>query len=347
MKPKDSPTVLDAERVRLPTHQKKLTYQPMLWNGTIRKVNPPEKLKPCKQDIRRARVKKYCTHYREKGVEVADIKKLDEDQTYRYMLVDEKHKTVYCEVPKSACTSWKTFMANITGKVEPKDQKTLYIRVHETSFHRKIGFRYLNSYTPAERKYILRTYFKFLVVRNPYTRLLSAYNSKLKGVSYQSMWFHNHMGKYIVNRCRNHGKIVENVKGDGVSFKELAEMLSNPNDDHFLRYDGHFWKMHASCYPCLVDYDYIAKVETMECDSEEIIKKLVPTGDIHLPFLNKNGKNLHERHNVHEAYNTLPDALLTNLSAIYTEDMEVFGYEFDDDRNYNCNSAGSGQPHCC
>ena len=347
MKPKDSSKVLDTERVRLPTHQKRQTYQPMLWNSTIAKVNPPEKLKPCNQDIRKARVKKYCAHYREKGVGVADKKKLDENRTFRMMFVDEKHKAVYCEVPKSACTSWKTFMANITGKVEPKDQKRLYQLVHDTKYHPKIGIKHLDSYTPAERKYILRTYYKFLVVRNPYTRLLSAYNNKFKGEAVQSSWYHEHVGTYIVNRYRNHGKTVEKVKGDDVSFKELVEMISNPNDHNPHRYDDHFWRVQDSCYPCLVDYDYIAKVETMEHDSEVIIKKLVPTVDLHLPFLNKNDENLHKRDFVHAAYNTLPDALLTNLSAIYAEDMEVFGYEFDSDKNYNCNSAESGQPQCC
>ena len=263
------------------------------------------------------------------------------------MLVDEKHKAVYCVVPKSACTSWKAFILNITGKVEPKDQERLYGLAHILDYHEKIGLRYLHSYTPARRENILRMYFKFLVVRNPYTRLLSAYDNKFKGSLGESSWYHEHMGKYIVNKYRNHGKIVEQVKGDDVSFKELVEMLSNPNEQNNNRYDTHFWKMHASCYPCLVDYDYIAKVETMEYDSEVIIKKLVPTEDLHLPFLNKNNKDRHERDYVHAAYSTLPDALLTNLSAIYTTDMEVFGYEFDGDRNFNCNSAGNGQPQCC
>ena len=77
MKPTDSPTVLDTERTRLPTHhEKNQTYQPTLWNRKIPQVNPPEKLKPCNQDIRRARVKKYCAHYREEGVPIADIKNL-------------------------------------------------------------------------------------------------------------------------------------------------------------------------------------------------------------------------------------------------------------------------------
>ena len=348
MKPKDSATVLDTEHARLPTHhEKKQTYQPTLWNRTVPKVNPHEKLKPCNQDIRRARVKKYCAHYREEAVQIADIKKLDESKTYRDMLVDEKHKAVYCVVPKSACTSRKAFILNITGKVEPKDQERLHDLAHNLEYYANIGLRYLDSYTPAEREYILRTYFKFLVVRNPYTRLLSAYDNKFKGASAQSSWYHEHMGEYIVNEYRNHGKTVENVKGDDVSFKELVEMLSNPNEHSDQRYDPHFWNMHASCYPCLVDYDYIAKVETMEYDSDVIIKKLVPKVDIHLPFLNKNNKNLHERDYVHAAYSTLPDALLTNLSAVYYKDMEVFGYEFDGDRNFNCNSAGSGEPQCC
>ena len=321
-------------------------YRPPLWSRNSPAVNTTKGTVHCTQTVRQKRIKDACDIYTKSQLPIANKKRIDEAFIYRFMLVDEKHKTMYCEVPKAACTSWKVFLANITGKVQDKDQKRLHQLVHDTEYHPKIGFRYLNTYSAKERKHILRTYFKFLVVRNPYTRFLSAYENKFKGENVQAAWYHQHMGKDIIKKYRK-GVDMKKIKGDEVTFEELARVIGNPHEHMAQRYDGHFWKQHASCYPCIIDYDYIGKVETMEEDSAEIISRIVPSMDLHLPFLNKNKNSAHERKYVHDAYSQLPDDVITALSAIYAEDAETFGYTMDGNHHINCNSAAEGEEQCC
>ena len=88
----------------------------------------------------------------------------------------EDLKLVFCYIPKVSCTTWKGVfyqaLHNGTGrKVYP---------------HRKSLWSFLIDYPPAERKRILDTYYKAMFVREPFSRLLSAYRDKVTG---RGGWF--------------------------------------------------------------------------------------------------------------------------------------------------------------
>ena len=51
--------------------------------------------------------------------------------------------------------------------------------VHDKDLLYSLGVRTLANYTRAQARFRLRTYYKFVTVRNPYNRLYSAYVDKL------------------------------------------------------------------------------------------------------------------------------------------------------------------------
>ena len=90
-----------------------------------------------------------------------------------YLYISLPSQIIYCSIPKTGCTNWKkTLVRSNTGKqVERKN-------VHKENFMNSYGLIRLNTFSPEEISKRLNTYFKFLVVRHPLERLLSAFRSK-------------------------------------------------------------------------------------------------------------------------------------------------------------------------
>ena len=86
--------------------------------------------------------------------------------------VSDELQYVYCNSPKVATTSWLLAFLRLTGK------KLSTIRdVHNTEQTAQILKRAVH-YTPEQRQTILKKYYKFMFVREPLERLISAYRDK-------------------------------------------------------------------------------------------------------------------------------------------------------------------------
>ena len=88
---------------------------------------------------------------------------------------------LYCAIPKAASTTWKTLFAVATQ--HPLTSSMSEHQVENGQFMRRIGLRFLSSYSSDEVTERLATYRKLLVVRHPLTRLVSAYDDKIARVN--------------------------------------------------------------------------------------------------------------------------------------------------------------------
>ena len=76
------------------------------------------------------------------------------------IIVNEKFKILFCYIPKIACTQWKTVMVRAQlNRSEP----AYWI-------HDERNFKFLSSYPQDKAERMLRTYFKFVFVREPFER---------------------------------------------------------------------------------------------------------------------------------------------------------------------------------
>jgi len=124
------------------------------------------------------------------------------DQIFaRSLLFDAERRLVYCAVPKVASSSIKTAMALATGKVD--DSRP--ISVHDSSYMAGLGLTSLDhrlatgdNNTWHELVQQLRQMRKFIVVRHPLQRVVSAYRDKFERVNRWNQYFHNKYGKLIV-----------------------------------------------------------------------------------------------------------------------------------------------------
>ena len=122
----------------------------------------------------------------------------------RSLLFDTERRVVYCAVPKVASSTLKMAMALMTGRVD----ETRPINVHDSSYMARVGLTSLhrrlatrdNGTWSTELGRKLERLRKFIVVRHPLQRVVSAYRDKFERVNRWNQYFHNKYGKPIVFR---------------------------------------------------------------------------------------------------------------------------------------------------
>lgn len=237
-------------------------------------------------------------------------------RTYRHLLVDDKTKTMYCYVPKAACTSWKFLMLNLTKGNMTIDEGASDADGADFRAYRNVHFDHdlksLHRYSPAEREYRLRTYFKFIVVRHPLERLVSAYRDKF--VKRQ----HEFLEEAVRIRIMFRPRFSENH--DYVTFEEFLRYVVSTGTSDPPQQNQHWATYQNLCQPCFVKYDHIGKLETLAEDSE-IILKIMGLPRNALPLLHVQSSAAPQ-----DYFRPVRTKFYHRAVELYAIDLEMFGY---------------------
>ncbi|NWU69502.1 CHSTE sulfotransferase, partial [Pterocles burchelli] len=183
----------------------------------------------------------------------------------RHLLVSDKYRFLYCYVPKVACSNWKRILKVLDGALESVDVKM--------KMDHKSDLVFLADLAPEEIRYRLQHYYKFLFVRNPLERLLSAYRNKFGEIKeYQQRY-----GVEIVRRYRKNGG---NSAGDDVTFSEFLRYLL---DEEVERMNEHWMPIYNLCQPCAVRYDFIGSYERLSADASYVLERVQSPSFVHFP----------------------------------------------------------------
>ncbi|XP_072322054.1 carbohydrate sulfotransferase 11 [Eucyclogobius newberryi] len=184
----------------------------------------------------------------------------------KHLVVDEEHELIYCYVPKVACTNWKRVMMVLTGHGRYSDP----MEIPSNEAHVPSNLKTLNQYSIADINHRLKTYFKFVFVREPFERLVSAYRNKFT-LKYNSS-FHKRFGTRIVRRYRKNATQEALVNGDDVQFREFVGYLVDPATRRDGPLNEHWQTVHQLCHPCHIHYDLVGKYETLEEDANYVLR---------------------------------------------------------------------------
>ncbi len=240
------------------------------------------------------------------------------------LIVDDEHKLLYCFVPKVACTNWKRVFLVLSGIYKSTNEVSQY-----TANRSLKNLRTFRNLKKEERTRILETYTKFLFVRHPFSRVLSAFKNKLSPESSfeRAEYWRNTIGMQILFKNRRLSPLNRTAwnRTYDLRFEEFVKHIGNPNRP--LPQNKHWKEIVERCYPCDIDYDIIGKFETLNEDAKYILKlanvdHLVdfPKPDASSPTNSSNVTTLESY------YEQVPKEDLLNLIRRYRLDFALFGY---------------------
>ena len=213
--------------------------------------------------------------------------------------VDDELKLIYGVIPKVGTTTWSGVMANARGLRKGKP--------------RWIMWKHLSDYPKEERSKRLNAYFKFVFVREPLQRLLSAYKDwfiRLPGYT-------KDIRKDIVQALRP--RDFEPEGENFVSFSEFIQYYSNNISRN------HHWRQYEKLsHPCVINYDFIGHFETLEEDGPLLLKMAGIEDRTTFPPIHKSTGS----DEVLKYYSQVPPKYIIQLGELYRNDFEMFGYEY-------------------
>uniref|UniRef100_A0A8C3S8L9 Carbohydrate sulfotransferase n=1 Tax=Chelydra serpentina TaxID=8475 RepID=A0A8C3S8L9_CHESE len=199
--------------------------------------------------------------------------------------VEDRHKILYCEVPKAGCSNWKRILMVLNGLAS-----SAYSISHDAVHYGK-HLKKLDSYDLKGIQTRLNTYTKTIFVRDPMERLVSAFRDKFE---HPNSYYHPVFGKAIIKKYRLNAREEALKTGSGVKFKEFIRYLLDSQRP--VGMDIHWEQISKLCYPCLINYDFIGKFETLEEDANYFLQLIGAPAELKFP-------NFKDRHSADERTN--------------------------------------------
>jgi len=227
----------------------------------------------------------------------------------------QQHKLLYVSTPKVACTSIKWWFAALEGysqalrAVVDSAESDPDLVVHETF---KVA-PHVTGLDPERLSEALTSdsYFRFAVVRNPYKRIFSAWQSKL--VLREPL----QIGPYIKSEFFHHP--IEQRQDIVAAFEAYLEHLANNEAPSF--WDHHWSPQVALLRPDLINYTKLTKIE----HASELSKALREWLGAHAP------DPFAQRRTNESLIPYLPEFISERsaelIRVLYAEDFDAFGYE--------------------
>ena len=208
-------------------------------------------------------------------------------------LVSDRYRYVYFRVPKAANSSVVATLMHMEGAASTLSSKE--VEAFKTSGRR------LSTLGLEEVDKVRNHYFKFAIVRNPYTRVISAYRDKIEKVTA----FRPRVSRFL-------GKGPD----EPVGFEEFLDYLEFGGG---LRDDAH-WALQSELILLPVErLDAIGKVETLDCDLPGILQSIYGT---------RGGPVRFSPHatNAGSAAVQLGSRTVDRIYRLYQKDFESFSY---------------------
>ncbi|CAH3041427.1 unnamed protein product [Porites lobata] len=252
-----------------------------------------------RQTVRQQRLRDYCEKHAS-----------SRNRSARYhhpVIVNDEYKVIFCYIPKVACSQWKRVFLALDNRTDVDD-------VHDDKHYKFL----LYDYSDEDIKVRLKSYFKFLFVREPLERLLSAYNNKL--VNNKWPWG-------IIQSYKT--KILERYKQDepssnsfdqGLTFRKFIYYVSDVGFDA----NAHWRSYGPICHPCDIKYDFIGHFEDMPEEAPYILRQTGMDRAVTFPpFLTHNTTS-----QLLKSYAPIPKEKIAQLGKAFEEDFEMFNYDF-------------------
>jgi len=229
------------------------------------------------------------------------------------------HKYLYIDTPKAACTTLKRLIAAVEGIPEGTFRESLALDskismlVHDRSL---FDLPSLGNVAPemAEESLVSKQYFRFCFVRNPYSRLFSAWQSKM--LLREPYFLVNFDNDRLIDFSR-----ADSWNAIRQSFRRFVLFLNEAASPPFS--DPH-WALQCNLiFKGKINYDLVGRTETFAKDIRLFYAHLARNGIV-VDKLNLHQSNSGVLRDWRWFYD--PDTLAL-VQAMYQEDFREFNFD--------------------
>ena len=164
---------------------------------------------------------------------------------------------LYQPIPKNACTTIKTLLLEVEGL--PVDQNVW--RRHQKEYNRFPGTNHLTIQEQLDIFEGRTDTFKFVIVRNPYARLASAYFDKIR----------SNPAAYLIRAIRKSAAEQGVVLSDPMTFTQFISVISRQS---LAEMNTHYRPQYYEGRFAIVKYDYIGRLEAMPHDLIYVLERI-------------------------------------------------------------------------
>lgn len=222
--------------------------------------------------------------------------------TANYLInVSERYGLVYVETPKVGCTTIKRFLQEI----EAEPGADLPGNVHDKK-NSPVQSPNSSQYTVDQILGGAR-FVRFSFVRNPYTRIVSAY-----------------LDKIVTNQWEKQRRLppLGYDPNDEVEFHDFLKSISRYPPE---RMDIHWMPQHTILRPDRIDYEFMGRFETFTESFQYFVEQFLPTHLNRVPTENAAKHRTNADARVKELVGPKEDALIRQL---YEQDFKTFDYHY-------------------
>ncbi|XP_077061040.1 carbohydrate sulfotransferase 12-like [Siphateles boraxobius] len=252
-----------------------------------------------------------------------------------HLIVDDHHGVIYCFVPKVACTNWKRVMIVLSQNLKPAngapylDPLDIPLPViHNHTVHKTLNklWRRYGRFSRPLMHHKLKNYTKFLFVRDPFVRLISAFRNKF---AVPDEYFYTEYASTMLQRYANISSPPDSAQEAFAadirpSFTHFIQYLLDPLTEKENPFNEHWQQMYRLCHPCQIDYDFVGKLETLDDDTKHLLRILGLDNHIHFPpgYENRTGVDW-----LRDWFASISIADRRKLYNLYETDFKLFEYE--------------------
>lgn len=222
---------------------------------------------------------------------------------------------VFAYVPKVACTNWKSVFRHLQGAPDYLDARLAHDRVTG-------GLVYLNAMAYPEAQALLHgpSVSRYTVVRNPYSRALSAYLNKIQPYAEDGQparegdYFHSVFAQIDTWRQRQRPQV------RAVSFELFLDWIVSSS--HEMTRDEHWLPQVDIIDPEKVKYDFIGRFENLEIDAALLLTRM----GCDISFPTREAIKFPSSGTAKRLMQYLDRDTMTAIEEIYAKDFRSLGY---------------------
>ena len=169
-----------------------------------------------------------------------------------HFVVHNRHKVGMCIVKKAGSTTLRYLLVSPYDVHHPKSMQGLDLHIEN------VANRHNNT-----------TFKTITFVRNPISRLISAFKSKFFRCKFNKV--NRTVGRQIIKTLRENATKESLVWVHDVTFQEFLKhvisMEKNPSE-----MDGHWRPQYLICNPCQMWFDFVGKTESFDNDATHVMR---------------------------------------------------------------------------